>query len=128
MYAAGADHPLREPCRRALERAVASRIVLITDAEVLQELLYRYFAINQPEVARSVYESTTRLCDEVLDVGEKHTARALELLLGHPRLSTRDAIHIATMESRGLRRLLSTDRDFDGLTEVTRVDPASFPD
>jgi len=127
MYAAGAEHPLREPCRKALERAVASRIALVTDAEVLQELLHRYFAIDKPEVARSVYQSTTRLCDEILQVGETHTARALELLMRHRRLSPRDAIHIATMESRGLRRLLSTDQDFDGISEVIRIDPARFP-
>ncbi len=126
MYAAGAPHPLREPCRDALEKAVRLKANLVTDSEVLQELLYRYFAINRPEVAESVYRSAVRLCDEVLPVSERHTARALELLLKYRRLSVRDAIHIATMEAKGLRRLVSTDRDFDGVSEIRRIDPRHF--
>ena len=126
MYAAGAPHPLRESCRDALEKAVRLKANLVTDSEVLQELLYRYFAINRPEVAESVYRSAVRLCDEVLPVSERHTARALELLLKYRRLSVRDAIHIATMEAKGLRRLVSTDRDFDGVSEIRRIDPRHF--
>jgi hypothetical protein len=30
------------------------------------------------------------------------------------------------MENAGLRRILSTDRDFDSLREVVRVDPAEL--
>jgi uncharacterized protein len=126
MYAAGATHPLRQPCRDALERAVRLNATLVTDSEVLQELLYRYFAIRRPEVAESVYRSTVRLCDEVLPVSEGNTARALELLLKYGRLSVRDAIHIATMEAKGLRLLVSTDKDFDGVNEVQRIDPRHF--
>ncbi len=126
MYAVGAAHPLREPCRSALEKAVSRRVALVTDSEVLQELLYRYFALRRPEVAHSVYRATVRLCDDVLAVEEKHTARALELLLQYSKLSARDAVHIATMEGSGIRRLLSADKDFDGIREVQRVDPAEF--
>lgn len=126
MYAAGGSHPLREPCRAALQRAVQAKARLVTDAEVLQELLHRYFALRRPEVARAIYRSTVDLCDEVLPISEAHTARALELLLEHARLSPRDALHVAVMEARRIRRLLSTDRDFDGLAQVDRVDPALF--
>jgi predicted nucleic acid-binding protein len=126
MYAAGSPHPLRDPCRAALQRAVQARTRLVTDVEVLQELLHRYFALRRPEVARTVYESTVNLCDEVLSISEEHTARALELLLEQPRLSPRDALHVAVMERRGIRRLLSTDHDFDGLAQIDRVDPSVF--
>jgi hypothetical protein len=126
MYAAGGSHPLRQPCRAALQRAVETRTRLVTDAEVLQELLHRCFALRRPEAARTVYRSTVDLCDEVLPISETHTARALELLLEHARLSPRDALHVAVMEARGIRRLLSTDRDFDGLAQIDRVDPAAF--
>lgn len=126
MYAAGAAHPLREPCREALTRAVDQEVSLVTDAEVLQEILYRYFSIGRAEVARAVYDSAIRLCDEVIPIDEGHTSRALELLLEHGELSSRDAIHTATMEDHGLDRLLSTDRDFDALDQVERIDPAEF--
>ena len=126
MYAAGAAHPLRKPCREALTRALERGVSLVTDAEVLQEILHHYFSLGRPEVAQTVYQSTVRLVDEVLPVDESHTSRALELLLAHNQLTPRDAVHIATMEGRELSRLLSTDRDFDGLREVERIDPAQF--
>jgi predicted nucleic acid-binding protein len=126
MYAVGADHPAKPSCRAALQRAVDLRVRLVTDAEVLEEILYRYFSLDRPDLARAVYRNTVSLCDEVMPVAGQHTARALELLLQYERLSPRDAIHVATMEERNLRRLLSTDRDFDGLGLVERVDPARF--
>jgi predicted nucleic acid-binding protein len=126
MYAAGSAHPLREPCREALTRAVDQEVSLITDAEVLQEILDRYFSIGRPESARTVHHSAISLCDEVLPVDERHTTRALALLLEHRTLTPRDAIHVATMESRGLELLLSTDRDFDDLSQVERIDPTAF--
>jgi uncharacterized protein len=126
MYAAGTEHPLREPCREALRRAVDEKKSLVTDSEVLQEILYRYFAIRRPDAAQSVYRSAIGLCDSVLPVAEPHTSRALELLLKYRDLSARDAIHIATMEAAGLRLILSTDSDFDTISEVDRIDPARF--
>ena len=126
MYAAGSEHPLREPCREALARAVDQEASLITDAEVLQEILHRYFSIGRPESARTVHHSAISLCDEVLPVEERHTTRALALLLEHRALTPRDAIHVATMEFHGLEFLLSTDRDFDHLSQVDRIDPTEF--
>jgi uncharacterized protein len=126
MYAAGAHHALREPCRNALSRAVSHRTTLVTNSEVLQEIIYRYYSIRKAEIARVVYQTAVRLCVDVLPVTEEHTARALELLSKYPRISPRDAIHIATMESAGIHSMLSTDRDFDDLEEIQRVDPEQF--
>ena len=126
MYAAGSDHPLREPCQQALKRAVDQDISLATDAEVLQEILYRYFSIGRPGSARTVHASAIDLCDEVLPIEARHTTSALDLLIEHPQLTPRDAIHVATMQHRGLELLLSTDQDFDGLSDIERVDPATF--
>jgi hypothetical protein len=126
MYAAGSDHPLREPCRQALTKAVDQEVSLVTDAEVLQEILHRYFSIGRPETARTVHQAAVDLCDEVIPIAEEYTTRALELLLEHSELTPRDAIHVATMEFHGLQLLLSTDQDFDGLSQVERIDPTAF--
>ena len=126
MYAAGGPHSLRESCRAALQAAIDQRVSLVTDSEVLQEILHRYFALQRPEIAREVYDAATELCDEVLSVSERTTARARELLLRYRNITARDAVHIAAMEEGGLRRLLSTDSDFDTVDEVQRVDPADF--
>lgn len=126
IYAAGGPHSLREPCRAALEAAVNRRVSLVTDSEVLQEILYRYSSIERLDIARDVYSAAIQLCDEVLPVTEQTTDRARELLLQYGSLSARDAVHIASMEEGGLRRLLSTDTDFDAVDEVQRVDPVDF--
>jgi predicted nucleic acid-binding protein len=126
MYAAGTAHALKEPCQRALTRAVENGVELVTDAEVLQEILHRYFSLARPAAARTVYQIAVRVCGVVLPIRERDTTRALELLEEHPRLSPRDAIHVATMEHRELTFLLSTDADFDGLPQIERVPPDAF--
>ncbi len=126
MYAAGGEHPLRRPCRRALEHVVDKEIDLATSSEVLQEILYRYFSIGRPGAARTVFDSARDLCQVVLPVSETDTVRALHLLLEGAQISPRDAIHVAVMESNKLRRILSTDRHFDRVDSVARVDPADL--
>ena len=126
MYLAGDDPARRIRCRSALHAAVERRVTLTTSAEVLQEILHRYFSINRPDSARTVYRAATDICAEILPITERQTARALDLLAHHPRLSARDAVHVATMEDRGIRRILSTDRDFDALDLVERIDPLAI--
>ncbi len=123
MYLAGDDPARRVRCRSALRAALDRHDTLTTSAEVLQEILHRYFSINRPDSARTVYRAATEICSQILPITERHTARALDLLAHHPRLSARDAVHVATMEDRGIRRILSTDRDFDALDLVERIDP-----
>src|SRR5262245_34063500 len=42
MYLVGAAHPNKDSARSALERAIVDGERLVTDAEVLQEILHRY--------------------------------------------------------------------------------------
>lgn len=123
MYAAGGAHPLRDPCRQALRTAVEQDIPLVTSSEVLQEILHRYFAIGRPEIAREVFETTRDLCQQVAAVEEADAAAALDLLLTHDTLSPRDAIHAAVMSRLGIQRILTADKDFDGLESIQRIDP-----
>ena len=126
MYLAGRDAGLREGCRRALRAAAEREIALVTSVEVLQEILHRYTSLERPEYARAVYGAATDICAEILPITERHTARALDLVVRHPHLPARDALHVATMEERGIERILSADRHFDALDTVTRVNPATF--
>jgi predicted nucleic acid-binding protein len=126
MYAAGTDHPLREPCAAALRAAVVNSVPLVTSAEVLQEILHRYFSIGRPGVGEAVFHSTRELCTRVLSIEEVDAVRALQLLLEHPSLSPRDAVHCATAERAGIERVLSTDADFDSVKTLTRIDPRSY--
>jgi len=41
MYALGGPHPLQQPCRKILEQTKSGTLLLVSDTEVLQEILYR---------------------------------------------------------------------------------------
>lgn len=41
VYLVGAPHPHKADAQRLLERSIAERARLVTDAEVLQEILHR---------------------------------------------------------------------------------------
>ena len=61
IYAAGGDHPYKEPCARILRTVAEDPQPFATDSEVLQELLHRYLASGRrelgPEVLRAFAEA-----------------------------------------------------------------------
>lgn len=124
MYIGGGNHPLKVPCGSALRRAVERGTELVTDAEVLQEILYRYLSIGRASTAAAVFRAATAICDEVLPVTAGTGRAALEILSEEPSMSPRDAIHLAAMREHGLDAILTTDRDFDDIRGIRRLDPA----
>ncbi|MCY3971119.1 MAG: type II toxin-antitoxin system VapC family toxin [Acidobacteria bacterium] len=127
MYLAGRDATYRESCRHAIRGAIERGTMLTTSAEVLQEFLHYYAARGRPESARTVYQAATDICAEILPITEHQIVRALEVLVEHPGLPARDALHVATMETHGIERLLSADKEFDRIETVERVNPLAVP-
>jgi hypothetical protein len=121
MYIIGADHPLKGPARRLLERAISQRERLVTDAEVYQEVLHRYSAINRREAIPAAFDLLDRAVDEVLPIEPRDVYRAKDLLLSSRKLSARDALHAAVMEHHKIRRLMSFDTGYDGLPGIERL-------
>jgi predicted nucleic acid-binding protein len=121
MYLVGADHPHKVDARRLLERAIADGERLVTDAEVLQEILHRYVAIDRRDAIQPAFDAVLGVVDEVLPVTLADAERAKAIVLGKLRVSARDALHAAVMERAGIERILSFDRGFDALPGVTRL-------
>jgi predicted nucleic acid-binding protein len=121
MYLIGATHPHKIDAQRLLERLISGRERLVTDAEVLQEILHRYIAIDRRDAIQSAYDALLTIVDEVLGINLSTTQRAKEIVLGNRRLSARDAVHIAVMEQNGIERILSFDAGFDGFPGITRL-------
>lgn len=121
MYLVGAPHPHKADAQRLLERLVADDERLVTDAEVLQEILHRYVAIARRDAVQPAYDALLPLVDEVFPIEERDAQRAKEIVLGGPALSARDAIHLAIMERYGVAAILSFDRGFDGYPGVRRI-------
>lgn len=121
MYVAGRDHPLREPARRFLERSRAGTIELCTSTEVLQEILYRYTALERRDLAASVYDLFVQLCPVVFPVTLADTDRAKAMMVTGKHVTARDAIHAAVMLNNAVEHIATFDRGFDGFDGITRV-------
>jgi predicted nucleic acid-binding protein len=121
MYLIGAPHRHKTDAHVLIERAVASGERLVTDAEVLQEILHRYTAIGRRDAISPALKLTLSIVDEVYPIERADVLRASEILQSSAESSARDAVHVAIMERYGLRSILSFDADFDRWPHVQRV-------
>lgn len=121
MYLVGASHPHKVDAQRWVEKLLSDRQRLVTDAEVLQEILHRYVAINRRDGIQPAFDSLLGVVDEVLAVDRAVVERAKEIVFGHRRLSARDAVHLAVMEQHGIDQILSFDAGFDGFPGIRRL-------
>jgi len=123
MYLVGAEHPNKHAARRILERLIAGRERLVTDAEVIQEILHRYVAIRRRDAIAPCTDALLGLADEVFEIRPEDALRARDLLLtaAHAELGARDAIHVAVMERCGVTRIVSFDSGFDSVDGLERI-------
>ena len=123
MYVAGQDHPFKTPCAEFM-RAVARRTIdAVSDVEVLQEILYRYHAIQQLDIGFAVFETLVATIPMIHPVSLEDLLAAKAVLMHHPGVQPRDAIHVAVMQRTGIRTVVSYDRHFDQIGAVARVTP-----
>jgi hypothetical protein len=121
MYLIGAPHPHKIDAQRILERCIADGERLVTDVEVLQEILHRYVAIARRDAIQPAFDALLGVADEVFSIERADLERAKEIVLGRAKLSARDAIHLAVMERHNVNRIVSFDAGFDGFPGVTRI-------
>jgi uncharacterized protein len=121
MYLVGAPHPHKTDAQRLLEQLISDRQRLVTDAEVLQEILHRYAAINRREAIQPAFDALLGVTDQVFTIDEQTVQRAKAIVLARHRISARDALHAAVMEIHGIELILSFDRGFDDLPGIKRL-------
>jgi len=121
MYLVGGPHPHKSDTQRMLEEFVADRQRLVTDAEVLQEILHRYVAIDRRDAIQPAFDALLGLVDDVFAIDRDAVDRAKVIVLGHRRLSARDAIHLAVMEQHDVKRIMTFDPGFEGFPGIERL-------
>ena len=121
MYLVGASHPHKSDSQRLLENLIVNGQCLVTDAEVLQEILHRYVAIRRPEAVQPAFDALLGIVDDVFSVEADDVQRAKEIVLGFASLSARDSLRLAIMERHRIERILSFDAGFDDFPGVSRV-------
>ena len=91
MYLVGAPHPHKVDAQRLLENLLSERVRPVTDAEVLQEILHRYVAIDRRDAIQLAFDAILGIVDQVLPIDLVAAARAKSIAFGSTRLSARDA-------------------------------------
>ena len=76
MYLVGGAHPHKADSQLLLERLIAAGQRLITDAEVLQEILHRYTAIDRREAIVPAFQAILNVVDDVVPIEKADVLRA----------------------------------------------------
>lgn len=118
MYLVGAPHPERERLAAFLRAHVEEPFV--TSAEVYQEIVHRYVAIDRRPAIADAFELLDAIVGQVFPITDAMVRRAHEVALSARKLSGRDCLHVATMATHGITRILSADRAFDDCPDIER--------
>lgn len=121
VYLIGAPHPNRDLAFAAIDRLARSGERMVTSAEVMQELLHLFSKRPASAALQQALNALRGLADEIYPVEAEDVDRAHSVWRAHSGLSSRDALHVAVMQRRGVKRILSYDRDFDRIATIERV-------
>lgn len=126
IYASGKKHPYKEPCKRIIFDIAESKFIAFTNAEVFQEIIYRYFSINKLSLGHKIFENFYSLISpNILPVNPDDVFLAQALSKKYNSIKPRDLLHAATMINNNIKDILSADREFDKIKEINRIDPLS---
>jgi uncharacterized protein len=121
MYLVGADHLNKERAVTRLDELITRQERLVSDAEVIQEILHRYAAIERLDAIQPAFDALLDIVDDVLPVSLSVVEDAKRIVLGRYGLSARDALHVAVMQAHRVDRILSFDADFDHFPGLVRI-------
>lgn len=124
VYALGAEHPYREACREIVRRAASGELQGEASTDLLQELAHQRTRrtgdrAGAAMAARNVAKLAWWHPLEPVDV-----QRGIDLFDAHPNLDARDAVFAGLALNRGIDAILATDRAFDEIPGLERIDPA----
>jgi uncharacterized protein len=110
MYAVGREHPLREEARSFWLEQAESGEVLVSSAEVLQELLHAYLPVGRLETLDAALTLARSRLGAIWAIEREDVELARSLVERHPGLGARDLLHVACCTRRGVERVKTFDR------------------
>lgn len=112
VYAVGADHPLREPCRELIGLVADGRITATTTVEVLVEFTHvRARRRNREDAARRARDYL-ELLSPLLVVSEEDFEHGLRLYTRGDRLGAFDCVLAAAAGRANATAIVSADTAF----------------
>jgi predicted nucleic acid-binding protein len=127
IYALGRDHHYKEPCREIVRRATVGELQGEACADLLQELAHQQARRtgNRPRAAKATRNVAKLAWWHPVEPNDVH--RGLGLFEAHTNLDARDAVFAAVALNRGIDAILATDRAFDEIGALERLDPVDEP-
>jgi predicted nucleic acid-binding protein len=123
VYAVGAEHRYREPCRQIVAAAGAGILEGEASVGLVEELTHVMLRKTRDRgEAVEVGRAAAQLC-RLHDFEQRDLPLAMSLFARHSRLGIRDAVFAATALNRGVPLMLSPDTAFDDVDGLRRIDP-----
>ncbi len=129
IYAAGRQSDYKDACVKLLQKVEEGELKVAIDAEVIQEILYRFHRLGMSKEGLELSEHVLRLEMRVLPVSKRDIEEAIRLSRSYmsKRVPPRDLLHTAVMLNSGIAKIITVDRHFgDVVKEVARVEPGSI--
>jgi len=124
VYAKGAEHALRNPCRRLIAAVSDGSIQASTTVEVIQEFAHVRARRSDPAEAAGIAREYAELLSPLILVTTEHLHGGLALFERSNSLGAFDAVLAATALDTAADGLVSADKAFSTVAEL----PYSFPD
>jgi hypothetical protein len=125
VYAVGAEHPLRQPCRELVTAVRDGRLRATTTVEVIQEFAQVRARRRTRSDAADLAGDLAALLDPLLVVDAEDLDEGLALFARDDALGAFAAMLAATARRRGTVALVSADQAFAGVDGLPYVDPSS---
>ncbi len=109
MYAVGRPHPLRSEAQEFLETSIG-RTTLCTSAQVLQELVHAYVAVDRLATLDAALRLARNVTAEVWPIEVDDVLMARDLVQTNPGLGARDLLHLACCRRREVIEVKTFDR------------------
>lgn len=123
VYAKGADHPLRDPCRRLIDAIAQGEIEATSTVEVVQEFVHVRAQRRARSDAVALGGDYADLLAPLIAVDEERLRRGLGLFERNERLGAFDAVLAATAIDLDASALVSADAAFADLPDLAHVVP-----
>ena len=126
VYAVGADHPLREPCRRIVTAIGDGRLAATTTVEVLQEFAHVRARRRGRADARATASSFAALLGPLVQPDADDLEQGLRLFVEHESIGAFDAVLAAIVQRRDhLTGLLTADTGFATISGFPAWNPSN---
>lgn len=110
IYAVGRSHPLRAEAQSFFVDSKKSGAVLVTSAEVLQELLHVYLPVGRIATLDAALELAQSL-DRIFPIEPELVFYARQLSEKYTSLTARDLLHFALCQAHKIDQIKTFDRN-----------------